>query len=1059
MPPYRLLVLAGVLCVITSISASAQVPAEEDAYYYGWKGAHVPLYLSTERVGITFADPVTAQDIVDFCAGDSHFLHPLTSTYPAVANLGRFIVIRLAHGPGKARVEDLISTLADRPDITSVNPVYRMGTAHESLLTDYIHVLVEATEKESQFLAKCAADNLSVLRRYPYPQLGKTVFRLGVTAQTRATTSENCLAIANRYHEDPVTLEAAPVFAPLYDVQTTLPAPDDPFFAGRPNRGAKNWYFTDTNMLQAWEAVYGDDWSNVDTASEIVIAFLDNGVTLDYSDRTTGDAGYDLSIDAINGTDYITAEEFPPDVEGHPDLNAVQWMNWAEVNGRPNIDDDNNGAIDDYFGWDFVGPHPAVPIVNIDDDLNRHLDGDRIPFPDVHSLDARRQHGTLTASVAVAQTNNAVGVAGICPSCTLMPVRYHVFSVDQGDIFSQADVFWVGRLGEAINYASGHNSIDGADVSTRAHVMLIMAFFESYDPHVRTAVQQARANGVVMVAPSGNTSLFLDATPWFPTVWPEVISVGMSTPEDVSGTSKRGVSNWGSTLDVVAPSSAPGIMGATWDDTGYVYKKAGGTSMSSPQVAGLAGLMLTVSPDLSPVDIQFIIQDTAQRITGLPFDPQVGYGRIDALAAVLRAGKWHEVANIDHEVNPYAKILRVGITKDDAFDFWGENAIQEAIDSIQPDPKAISDGVIIAAPGTYLPIDTMGRRVVIRSSNPYDRAVVESTIIRSSSGRAVIFSGFDTPPAYVVGLIGLTISGEGPGSGGIDGGGTKASIFNCRFINNDAPFGGAIENCDGNIQGNIFGGHPLEGNTASVDGGALYGCNGEIRRNLFLYNQAGNTGGAMSRCNFKIAQNFIGRNKAIYGAALAECDASIESNIIFENVATTSGAGMWECDGPSIGHNTLYKNDAYNGTGGVENCDVKNFVNNIIWGNTGGDDLQIINSPGIRFSCVGQLSIDRFGRDNIGPWQGSKPLVDDAAGGPRFIHTSFTGSNFAHFLHLASDSPCIDRGEGTQTYRDFDNQAGPLDGDTSMPEIKHDMGADEVPTPPRETFSFWWENL
>lgn len=90
----------------------------------------------------------------------------------------------------------------------------------------------------------------------------------------------------------------------------------------------------------------------------------------------------------------------------HPDLQNNIWVNAAESNGQPNVDDDGNGYVDDVNGWDFHGNDNTV----------------YDPF-----TDRDEQHGTHVAGTIAAEANNGVGIAGVAPKVKIMPLKvcYH----------------------------------------------------------------------------------------------------------------------------------------------------------------------------------------------------------------------------------------------------------------------------------------------------------------------------------------------------------------------------------------------------------------------------------------------------------------------------------------------------------------------------------------------------------------------------------------------------------------------------------------------------------
>jgi hypothetical protein len=243
----------------------------------------------------------------------------------------------------------------------------------------------------------------------------------------------------------------------------------------------------------------------------------------------------------------------------HPDLATQLWTNADEI-GSNGIDDDGNGYIDDTYGWDFVGFGDPVP----DDDVD---------------------HGTAVAGI-IAASVNGVGITGIAPSARIMPLRScYAFAGE-----SYCDSFDVLR---AVEYAVDN----GADV-----INLSLGFLGGIEPGVEQALTRARDAGILVVAAAGN---FGDGTILYPasSTLDNVISVASTDHNDNLST----FSSWsGSVVDLGAPgemiwSSAivlPGFIDYSWFD---------GTSFAAPHVAGVAALMVSVNPGLSPAQTADLI--------------------------------------------------------------------------------------------------------------------------------------------------------------------------------------------------------------------------------------------------------------------------------------------------------------------------------------------------------------------------------------------------------------------------------------------------------------------
>lgn len=276
----------------------------------------------------------------------------------------------------------------------------------------------------------------------------------------------------------------------------------------------------------------------------------------------------------------------------HPDLSGNLWVNPGEIPNN-NIDDDGNGYIDDINGYD-VGSN------------------DNNPDPPSSSF----SHGTHVAGCASATTNNNTGVAAIGFSCKLIAVK----------ATTQASVVTNGYDGIVYAVAAGADVINmswgGTGSSTTA----------------QNIISWANGQGVVLVAAAGNNNT---NTMFYPAGYTQCIAVAATSSNDV----KASFSNYGTWVDISAPGN--NIYATTVNST---YGNMSGTSMASPIVAGLAGLMLSLNPTLLPSDIRTCITSTATNINSQnpSYTGQLGAGRINAnnamncIAATLN---WPPVAD------------------------------------------------------------------------------------------------------------------------------------------------------------------------------------------------------------------------------------------------------------------------------------------------------------------------------------------------------------------------------------------------------------------------------
>ena len=262
----------------------------------------------------------------------------------------------------------------------------------------------------------------------------------------------------------------------------------------------------------------------------------------------------------------------------HPDLSGKLWINPGEVPGNGQ-DDDNNGYIDDVNGWDFVN-------------------SDNLPADD-------NGHGTQTAGVAGAATNNSTGIAGMCWGCTLMPVKV----MSAGGVANYSDIA-AGVIYSARKGAKVINISLGAYSESSALQAAIQTAVETY--------------GSVVVAGAGNDHV---STPFYPAAYPQVLAVAASGPGDILW----GESNYGPWVDLVAP--GVNIQTAF---LGGDYGAVNGTSLSTAFVSGVAGLLRSRNPGWSSSMIHTQIRHTAQNIDSLNpgFAGLLGSGRVNAYQAL-----------------------------------------------------------------------------------------------------------------------------------------------------------------------------------------------------------------------------------------------------------------------------------------------------------------------------------------------------------------------------------------------------------------------------------------
>ncbi len=301
--------------------------------------------------------------------------------------------------------------------------------------------------------------------------------------------------------------------------------------------------------------------------------------------QTGGMSGADIHAkegwDTTTGSDSIVVAVIDTGVDyTHPDLAANIWTNSGEI---PNngIDDDGNGYIDDVHGYDFI---------NNDND----------PMDD-------NGHGTHCAGVIGAVGNNGVGIAGLNWKVKIMPLKF-LRADGNGDTAASLN---------AIAYARRM----GADVISCSWG--------------GTAKSQAlgdaiASTNILIPCAAGNAGSNNDITPHYPSGFdsPQIISVAASDAKD----GIPSFSNYGaSTVDVAAPGDW--IMSTYPSSLGYPYVKMKGTSLATPHVAGLAALLLSKHPSMTPSALKAKIMETVDKLSAFN-GKTVSGGRINVQKAL-----------------------------------------------------------------------------------------------------------------------------------------------------------------------------------------------------------------------------------------------------------------------------------------------------------------------------------------------------------------------------------------------------------------------------------------
>lgn len=248
----------------------------------------------------------------------------------------------------------------------------------------------------------------------------------------------------------------------------------------------------------------------------------------------------------------------------HPDLTDHIWTNQGEI-PDDNLDNDNNGYIDDYYGWDFYNNDSTTCHY---DSINKAL------------LEDNDDHGTHIAGIIGAKVDNIAGVAGIASpiDVKIMTLKISGGSEGTGDLSSAI---------EAIKYAT----MMGADVCNLSW---------GTNSKIETLEQVIKESDMLFVAAAGNSGTNNNNTPVYPANFdlPNLISVTFVK----SNGELHKLSNYGlGSVDIAAPGEE------IFSTTVGSYATMSGSSMAAPHVTGVAALLYSLDDNLYPLNIKEII--------------------------------------------------------------------------------------------------------------------------------------------------------------------------------------------------------------------------------------------------------------------------------------------------------------------------------------------------------------------------------------------------------------------------------------------------------------------
>lgn len=321
----------------------------------------------------------------------------------------------------------------------------------------------------------------------------------------------------------------------------------------------QQWHHQVIGMFAAWDILTADSTS--------VIAIIDTGIESD-----------------------------------HPDLAEAIWLNPGEAGPLADngFDDDGNGLIDDWWGYDFGGA----------DGLSE--DNDPSAVDD--------DHGTNVAGIAGSVGDNQAGGAGVAYGARLMAVKV---GDDAGRSLPGA---YDGLLYAAAMGARVINCSWGAAGFSRAEDELVRYVHEDLNALVIAAADNDGADRAA-----------------YPAGYSSAMSVAGTRPNDA----KTGSSNYHHTVDI----AAPGIdIYTTARNKGYSIQS--GTSMAAPIVSGAAALVLLRDPSLTADQVEAILQASAVNIDlqNTPYINKLGSGRVDVASALAEMTQLRSAVIVEHAI-------------------------------------------------------------------------------------------------------------------------------------------------------------------------------------------------------------------------------------------------------------------------------------------------------------------------------------------------------------------------------------------------------------------------
>jgi subtilisin family serine protease len=266
-------------------------------------------------------------------------------------------------------------------------------------------------------------------------------------------------------------------------------------------------------------------------------------------------------------------------------------------------------VINTFAAWDVTLGKRTITIASCDTGVDaNHRDLKRNLLPGYNAEDRAttnvapiHPHGTWTTGTMAAVTNNGIGVSGVAGVIRVLPIR--ISNRDDGAAFLSA-------MAHCIEYSADH----GARVVN-------LSYGGAESPTLDVAAKYLRSKKGILVMSAGNEGLDKSANP----DWTSFLIVGATDASNA----RASFSNYGLPTDLVAP----GVSILT-TNMGGGYVNVSGTSFSAPLVSGAVALMVSINPQLTPMQI---VQTVSSTSTPIGSQLEYGYGMVNVGAAVKAA--------------------------------------------------------------------------------------------------------------------------------------------------------------------------------------------------------------------------------------------------------------------------------------------------------------------------------------------------------------------------------------------------------------------------------------